>query len=163
MRDEKVMLITHELKPGDLGQIVMQHGLLYAHEYDYDFTFEAYVAEPLAQFARRNNPREKIWLVKKGGQVVASICICEVSEDTAQLRWFFVSSEARGLGLGKQLVESALNFCNSTGYKEVILWTVKGLEAAKSLYLKHGFTLQQEVEHEVWGAMQVEQRYEKTF
>lgn len=156
------MLITNELKPGDLGQIVMQHGLLYANEYGYDFTFEAYVAEPLAQFARRNNPREKIWLGKKGGQVVASICICEVSEDTAQLRWFFVGSEARGLGLGKQLLESALSFCSSTGYKKVMLWSVKGLEAAKSLYLRNGFILQQEIEHEVWGAMQVEQRYEKT-
>jgi len=155
------MLITSTLAIGDLGDIVKQHGLLYAKEYGYDYTFEAYVAEPLAQFVKRQNPRERIWLVKLDGDLVGSICICELSETEAQLRWFSVTPAARGKGLGKVLMDNALTFCSEQGYIKVILWTVKGLEASASLYLKYGFSVKQEIEHELWGKMQLEQCYEK--
>jgi len=155
------MLITSTLAVGDLGDIVKQHGLLYANEYGYDYTFEAYVAEPLAQFVKRQSSRERIWLVKLDGDLLGSICICELSETEAQLRWFSVTPEARGKGLGKALMDNALTFCSEQGYIKVILWTVKGLEASTSLYLKYGFTIKQEIEHELWGKMQLEQCYEK--
>jgi ribosomal protein S18 acetylase RimI-like enzyme len=155
------MIITNTLEPGDLGQVVMLHGLLYAKEYGYDFTFEAYVAEPLAQFVKRKNSRERIWLAKVDDKIFGSICICEVSTSEAQLRWFLVGPEARGLGLGKELIDKALSFCSVQKYNKVTLWTVKGLDAAKSLYVRNGFIVQEEIEHEVWGSVQVEQRYEK--
>ncbi|WP_221796462.1 GNAT family N-acetyltransferase [Oceanobacter mangrovi] len=155
------MIITNVLEPGDLGQIVRQHGLLYAREYGYDHTFEAYVAEPLAQFAIRNNPRERIWLVKLDGNLVGSICICEKSPTVAQLRWFSIDPVARGKGLGKQLIDSALGFCAEQGYSKVILWTVAGLAVSKALYLRNGFQLVEEAERELWGKMQLEQCYEK--
>jgi ribosomal protein S18 acetylase RimI-like enzyme len=144
-----------------VGQLVMHHGLLYAKECGYDYTFEAYVAEPLAQFVKRKNARERIWLAKADDNIIGSICICEVSTSEAQLRWFSVGPEARGLGLGKELIDKALSFCSVQQYNKVTLWTVKGLDAAKSLYVRNGFIMQEEIEHEVWGSVQVEQRYVK--
>jgi GNAT superfamily N-acetyltransferase len=155
------MVISNSLEPGDLGHIVKQHGLLYSKEYGYDFTFEAYVAEPLAQFAKRKNSRERIWLAKIDGDLIGSICICEASESEAQLRWFSVDPKVRGKGLGKLLIENALNFCNAQGYTKAVLWTVKGLAASKYLYDRNGFTVTSEIERELWGKMQVEQCYEK--
>lgn len=155
------MIITNTLVPGDLGQIVQQHGVLYSQEYGYDFTFEAYVAEPLAQFAKRKNNRERIWLAKIDSKLVGSICICETSESIAQLRWFSINPVARGKGLGKKLLDEALSFCLEQGYSKVILWTVAGLSASKSLYLRNGFQLVEESERELWGKVQLEQCYEK--
>jgi GNAT superfamily N-acetyltransferase len=156
------MHISNTLEIGDLGEIVKQHGLLYGKEYGYDCTFEAYVAEPLAQFVKRQSPRERMWLAKIEGELVGSICICELSETDAQLRWFSVTPKARGQGLGKALMEKALAYCTEKGYTNIVLWTVKGLAASTALYLKHGFHVTQEIERELWGKVQLEQCYEKS-
>lgn len=156
------MHISSTLEIGDLGDIVKQHGVLYGKECGYDYTFEAYVAEPLAQFVKRRNPRERIWLAKIEGELVGSICICELSDTDAQLRWFSVTPEVRGKGLGKALMDNALTYCAEQGYTKIVLWTVKGLEASTSLYLRYGFRVTQEIEHELWGKMQLEQCYEKS-
>jgi len=156
------MIISNNLVSGDVGQIVMMHGHLYATEHDFDYTFKAYVAEPLAQFVKRKNPRERIWLAKSPGELVGSICICEVSQSTAQLRWFLIHPQKRGTGLGKQLLGEALDFCRSHDYLKVTLWTIKNLDAARNLYEKNGFLLQEEISHELWGAVRTELLYEKT-
>jgi len=155
------MIISNILEPGDLGHIVKQHGLLYSKEYGYDFILEAYVAEPLAQFAKRNSKRERIWLARLNGDLVGTIFICENTNSEAQLRWFSVDPKARGRGLGKALIEQALNFCIAENYTKIILWTVAGLAASKSLYIKNGFQLIHEEKCELWGQTQLEQCYEK--
>lgn len=156
------MRITHTLEVGDLSDVVKQHGVLYAKEYGYDHTFEAYVAEPLAQFVKRQNPRERIWIVKNANEFVGCICICELSQTQAQLRWFTLAPSARGQGLGKTLMDKALSFSVEQGYQKVVLWTVKGLAVSSALYVRYGFAITQEIEHELWGKMQVEQCYEKS-
>jgi hypothetical protein len=43
------------LRPGDIGYVTYLHGSLYAAEYGWDHTFEAYVAGPLAEFGKSHN------------------------------------------------------------------------------------------------------------
>ncbi|GAA5315558.1 MAG: hypothetical protein AseanaTS_07630 [Candidatus Pelagadaptatus aseana] len=152
-------IIRDTIKPGDIGRIISLHGELYDREHGYDHTFEAYVAEPLAQCIKRNNDREKIWIVERQQQTEGSIAICERDQHTAQLRWFILSPELRGLGLSKTLMKTALQFCIDNNYQTVELWTVKGLEAARKLYCQFGFELNEEHEHRIWGAERTEQKY----
>ena len=69
------MRIRGELRPGDLGAILAQHGRLYAEEYGVDSRFEAMVAESIAEAAARRFPRERegIWIVEDGGQHAGSL------------------------------------------------------------------------------------------
>ena len=126
--------IRHEFKPGDAGRLIELHGLLYAREYRFDHTFEAYVAKPLAEFILKGSSREKIWLVECDGLLAGSIAIVEHSKSEAQLRWFLLGPDLRGKGLGSALMENAVAFCREQGYEKVFLWTVSSLVIAAKVY-----------------------------
>lgn len=152
--------IHTDLRPGNLGEIIALHGRLYAADYGWDHTFEGYVAEPLGQFAKSQGYRERIWVVEHRGRVAGSIAIVEASAVAAQLRWFLLHPDLRGRGLGRKLVGDAISFCRSRAYATVFLWTAGRLTPAIRLYQSVGFTLTEEVVHELWGDFIREQRYQ---
>ena len=173
--------IRNDLHPGDIGMVVHLHGVIYAEEHGWDSTFDGYVAGPLAEFAKSRSDRDRIWIVERGEageaavgrgegrgkegcegakRIVGSIAIVEVSEDEAQLRWLLLAPEVRGLGLGRRLAEEAVAFSRSAGYKSIFLWTVRGLEAATSLYESLGFVETEEKTSEIWGSTVTEVRYD---
>src|SRR5262245_6999107 len=85
--------VRHEMRPGDTVAIVHLHGTIYAREYGFDATFEAYVAGPLAEFVRARSDRDRLWIVERDGHIVGCIAIVAVSGAEAQLRWFLVDPE----------------------------------------------------------------------
>jgi GNAT superfamily N-acetyltransferase len=156
---EAVALRT-DLRPGDIGWIVHRHGVLYAREYGFDPTFEAYVAGPLAELVRSPSPRDRIWIAERDRCIVGCIAIVAAGPRTAQLRWFLVEPEARGGGLGKRLLRETVAFCRTRGYDAVILWTVSALAAAAHLYRSAGFRKVEEKPGRRWGVDVVEEKYE---
>jgi len=60
--------------------------------------------------------------------------------DVCELVKMYLKKDARGLGLGKELIERCIDFAKSTGYKKVYLETFPELEKAVSVYEKFGFT-----------------------
>jgi GNAT superfamily N-acetyltransferase len=152
--------IRTDLRPGDLGAVVGLHGRLYAKEHGFDVTFEAYVAGPLAELAKRNSDRERLWLAECGGRLVGCVAIVAASDEVAQLRWYLVDPAARGHGLGRRLLDEAVAFSRDRGYRSVILWTVSALTAAARLYAAAGFRKVEEVPGRAWGVEVVEERYE---
>jgi len=157
----RAVAIRPGLAPGDLGAVVRLHGLLYAKEHGFDPTFEAYVAGPLAEFAQRRSPRERIWIAEGGGRLLGVVAIVAASDDLAQLRWFLVDPDSRGHGLGTALLSQAVEFAGSSGYQAITLWTVSALGAAARLYRGAGFQLVEERPGRHWGVDVVEERYEK--
>ena len=149
-----------DLRPGDIGAIVRFHGLVYAREHGFDHTFEAYVAKPLAEFACSASDRERVWIAERAGQLVGCIAIVAATADVAQLRWFLVDPSARGVGLGKRLINEALAFCRNCGYRSVVLWTVSALTTAARLYRSVGFRKVEEKPGRLWGVDLIEEKYE---
>ena len=157
---ENSISLRHNLRPGDVGYITYLHGILYAPQQGWDHTFDSYVAIPLAEFAKRIGPRERIWIVERAGQIVGSVAIVEFSQEEAQLRWLLLHPDLRGRGLGRRLVEEAVAFAREEGYSSIFLWTVDSLPAAAGLYKSAGFREMEKVTHELWGNLVTEVKHE---
>jgi len=152
--------VRNEMRPGDVGYITYLHAILYTPDQGWDHTFDSYVAIPLAEFALRKSPRERIWIVENEGRIAGSVAVVRSSEREAQLRWLLLSPDLRGRGLGRRLVEEAVAFCREAGYSSVFLWTVDTLPVAGRLYRSAGFREMEKVTHELWGSVVTEVKYE---
>lgn len=159
------MQIRHHLKPGDLGSVIQLHGTLYANEYNLDQTFEGYVAAGMGEFAKQFDGNKDFAAIVEddAGKIVGSVFIMGLADQTAQLRWFLLDPKARGVGLGKKLLNEAIEFCRARKFKSVCLWTIGELKTAASLYRSAGFTLTEENAREIWGGVRKEQRYDLIF
>jgi ribosomal protein S18 acetylase RimI-like enzyme len=147
------------MRPGDLGAVVALHGTVYAREYGFDPTFEAYVAGPLAEFVLSRTDRDRLWVAERAGRLAGCVAIVGAPGGEAQLRWFLVEPASRGLGLGRRLLDEAVAFCRACGYPSVFLWTVRALTAAARLYRAAGFSRVEERPGRRWGVDVVEEKY----
>jgi len=153
--------VTEGYVPGCIGRIAQLHAAYYASVAGFGVDFEAKVATELAQFCRSYvSGRDGLWLAR-GADVEGSVAIdgSHARAEGAHLRWFITSDAVRGQGVGKQLLEAALQFSDACGYRRVHLWTFAGLDAARHLYESNGFRLVHESPGEQWGRMVQEQRF----
>jgi GNAT superfamily N-acetyltransferase len=79
--------------------------------------------------------------------------------ETAQLRILLVEPSARGLGVGRRLVEECVEFARKAGYRRMVLFTVDGLVAAHRIYRDVGFEIVHQAAVQMWGHHLVEQEW----
>ena len=159
------ILISSGYRPGAIGRITELHAGYYHRHWGFGLYFERKVAAGLAEFLGRFDPaRDGLWLALLGHEIVGSIVIdgAPAGEEGAHLRWFIVDPGQQGLGIGKRLLKSALDFSRKCGFPRVHLWTFAGLDAARRLYETHGFVLRKEHEDRQWGVTCREQLFEWT-
>lgn len=159
--EERAPYILRPHQPGDLGWAVQQHGMLYAQQFGWDASFEGMAAEVAAKFLRDFDPvRERAWIAEKDGENIGCVFLVKQSEDVAKLRMLLVHPKARGLGLGKRLVEECIRFARAKGYKKITLWTNDILTTARHIYEKAGFKLVASEPHFSFGHHMVGETWE---
>ncbi|MBZ9705252.1 helix-turn-helix domain-containing GNAT family N-acetyltransferase [Mesorhizobium sp. ESP7-2] len=159
--EPKVPYILRPLQVGDIGWVTRRQGMLYAQDYGWDETYEALVAEILGEFVKNFDPKwERGWIAEREGEVVGSVFVVRKSDQVAKLRLLYVEPSARGLGIGKRLVEECIGFARARGYKTLTLWTNDILTAARHIYQAAGFKLIEEEPHHSFGKDLVGQNWD---
>jgi DNA-binding MarR family transcriptional regulator/GNAT superfamily N-acetyltransferase len=159
--EKSAPVVLRPPEPGDIGWIIHRHGVLYAHEYQYDARFEALVAGIAANFVERFDASgERCWIVEKDGENVGSVFLVRKSATVAKLRLLLVQPSARGLGLGARLVEECVRFARAAGYRKIVLWTQSELLAARRIYERAGFTRRAAKAHHSFGRKLIAETWE---
>ena len=148
--------IVRDPMPGDIGWVIERHGALYAKEYGFNHKFEALVAEIAGAFLTRHDPmRERGWIAERNGVRLGCIFLMRETDDIGKLRLLLVEPSARGLGVGKRLVEQCIAFARQAGYRGITLWTNDILAAARGIYSAAGFRLIASEPHNNFGPSMV--------
>ncbi len=153
-------------RPGALGFIIGEHGQYYARHWGFGAFFEAKVAAGLAEFTGRMEPStDRFFLTVDDAERILGSLVLDLTdpaqpEGEAHLRWFILSDRARGQGLGEKLMANAMAHCDALS-RACWLTTFAGLDAARALYERHGFSLEREAEAASWGVTVREQLFRR--
>ncbi len=148
--------------PGFTGRTLEMHMQYYSRTVGFGAFFEAAVGAALADLTGRlSHPLNQTWSALSGKRIVGSVSIDgeNLGENRAHLRTFIIDDSVRGSGVGRQLLNRAVSFCDEQGFDETHLWTFKGLDAARHLYESVGFTLAEEQPGTQWGQLMTEQLF----
>ena len=156
---------THQ--PGDMGLITHRHGVVYARDLNWPPPFEAMVGRITASFLDNYDPSaERCWVAERtaDGAFLGSIMLVRETgvAGAARLRVLLVEEDARGMGLGGELVRRCLEFAREAGYERVLLMTARVLEGARRLYKKEGFELVSAKDDDSFGEAVVQEHWELT-
>ncbi len=152
--------IRNDLRTGDMGYVIHMHGSLYGREYSYGLQFEVYVAQGFSEFYEGYDAQaDRVWVCEHNGRIVGFLLVMH-RDDAAQLRYFLIEPEYRGIGLGAKLIDMCMEFLRERGYKRCYLWTTDELPAAAHLYKRAGFKLTAEKDSTAFGKPLKEQRYD---
>jgi DNA-binding MarR family transcriptional regulator/N-acetylglutamate synthase-like GNAT family acetyltransferase len=154
-----VLLRSH--RAGDMGWVISRQAIAYADEYGWDISYEALVAEICAQFIQNYDAaREHCWIAEVDGEPVGSIFLVRGTDEIAKLRLLLVEKKARGLGVGRALVEQCIRAAREKGFKKMTLWTQSVLVAARGIYQSAGFRRVKEDKHNSFGVDLVGETWE---
>jgi DNA-binding MarR family transcriptional regulator/GNAT superfamily N-acetyltransferase len=138
---EQTGVAIRDISFGDPGWVAQRHSETYSVDPGFSPEFELFVFDIMANFVRTKDPaRERGFIAHRNGHRLGSIfCMAADVPDLAKLRLFFVEPTARGLGLGRRLMDDCLSFARGAGYKRMTLMTHETQSTARQLYVRYGF------------------------
>lgn len=114
---------------------------------EYPFAKKAYSESDLNNISETySGPRDTFFVLDMDNNIIGTIGVKEENPDSALIRRFFVASEFRRKGYGKKLMEEALGFCRSKGYKHAVFQGTNRMIQAIELCKKAGFSEREHID-----------------
>ena len=87
------------------------------------------------------NVFDSFWCLLSGGDVIGTVALRRLDEETAELKALYLAEEYRGRGLGYRLLDTAVTAARQAGYGRVVLDSMSGYASALRLYGNYGFRI----------------------
>ena len=81
----------------------------------------------------------EFWVAEKTGEIVGTVGLLFLNDETAELKTLYVRRDFRRKGLGEDLTELAIKFARMKEAKEIVLWSDTRFTKAHRLYQRLGF------------------------
>lgn len=95
--------------------------------------------------------KNNFWIaLNKDNKIIGTCGGLEQTDQIIKMNCFYINSEYRNLGIGKNLYDLFLDFAKRANYKEIILCTFKEFDIAIKFYEKRGFKLYETTDDEFW-------------
>ncbi len=111
----------------------------YYHRLGRDLSFQNIEAELDDPAVRYSPPQGELLVALENDEVLGMVAYHRLTSKRCEMKRLYLTPNARGRHLGERLVETIIDHAKASGYKEMILDTIKPLKAAVSLYRKLGF------------------------
>ena len=145
MRAEKPVLVA----VGDVETLAAAESLIREYlqfiaetarsHYQLRFDIEAMIASDLGDESKFYPPSGRFYLVRYAGDYVGVGCLKRLVASVAEIQRMYVREAARGLGVGRLLVEQLLDDARAMQFKTVRLESLRALGTAHTMYRSVGF------------------------
>lgn len=116
------------------------------------------IDEDLMRIREVYNGRGRFWVALDGDTLIGTVAIRKVSQDTAELKRMFVDRKHRGKRIGLALLNHAMQFARTAGYREVQLDTSPLMHRAHRFYEQYGFQKTGEEGQKFYYLLSLQQR-----
>jgi putative acetyltransferase len=124
--------------PADLGAIRAML-LEYADWLKVDLCFQGFTRELAELPGDYAPPRGALYIAHQNGEPLGMVALRGRDDGCAEMKRLYVRPAARGLGLGRQLIEHVIAAARARGYMAIVLDTLPVMQAAQRLYEEFGF------------------------
>ncbi len=141
-------------RPGAIGRIAEMHALYYTRQWGFSALLEVQIARDCADFVKRYDADTDLLLLALNGDIIAGSIIVDLNDPAsrhvadgdygARIRWFIVDDSIRGAGVGRKMMQRAVDHIDDFAGGRAWLTTFAGLHAARRLYEDFGFRLADE-------------------
>lgn len=111
----------------------------YAQWLNIDLSFQHFEKELQELKLMYKPPTGGIILCKLNNEYIGCVALRKMNSDTAELKRMFVQPAFQGTGIGKKLLEKAIELARSANYSCIRLDTLSHMQSAVKLYKKFGF------------------------
>lgn len=104
-----------------------------------DLCFQGFAAEVVGLPGDYAPPTGRLFLATQDGKPLGCVALRKLDAIRCEMKRLFVRPEARGLRLGRALVDRVLAEAHAIGYEEIVLDTLPSMVEAQRMYERLGF------------------------
>lgn len=137
---ENGIVFTDRFTQRDIETSLERQKDIFGGEFGFLDSAHDFARQAVREFCRAfRRDRDFMLVAKKDGKFIGTITLMGEEDGRARLRFLILEPDMRGVGLGKKILSTAMEWAKDMGYTHIWLTTHSVLERAVNMYKSMGF------------------------